>query len=510
MRFAVLFMSMLLSFGALPAQQLPKKPLPDLFQLDKDANGQVLVSITTAQRSLSVVLKRLASGIQCKLVIDAKLEQDLNDMRPLVVLKKRPPAEILEFLAGFAGCQFRLSDKEIFFFREPTPVERAQDIVIGYRKIIYNAAADSDSKQGEQHAAIANFSLGTLFFLDDKHDLAQNEYQQLLQHSPPQQLFAHTLLMLARSFLAIGQPQRARVVLGRFFNQFPKNEFVDTAFLLLADCYEKEFNRMQAAQVYQYLLRKPGSACQATAAGKLGQLYLQENRIDDARPMLELAVSLLPSHSPEKAEAMHNYLLCLIGSGRQRETTAVFARFYQEFPQHPTSEKVLLLHAACLLNQGDTMSAYYVARMGRKSSSPALRAQYALLACQAMMQAGDVDLAHATLDETGEAMAEVEKNDPRILFEIGLAYQKQRRWQKAKEIFRRLEGRLEDTVYLRILECDQALGNYRDCLQNFNSWQSRLTTPQVVSEACYLAGECWCALGEPNKAISLWMGKGGR
>jgi TolA-binding protein len=508
MRIVVLLI--LLSLLALPApgqsSQPADKPLPDLFQVEK-TGGQSLVSITAANRPLSTVLSRLAGGIQCRLVITAKLAEELKNMRPFVVLKKRPVAEVVEFLAGTANCQFRLSDKEIILFREPTRSERPKEIISGYKKLMVAGTADNDNKSWEDRISLGYFSLGTLFYLGGKYDLAAAEYQQILQQFPQHGFLAHTLLMLARSFIANGQPERARTTLSLFFNRFPKNEFVDAAFLMLADCYEKEQNRIQAMQVYQYLLRKPDSRYQANTASKLGQLYLQQERLRDALPMLEQAVSLLPSQSNDKAEAMYAYLHCNIALARHYEARPVFAQFYREFAQHSSLAKVLLLHATSLLQQGDNWGCYYVAMMMRKSGDAQLRTQFALLAHRAMMKTGSGGLAYAALDDASEVFAELEIKAPAMLYEVGLAYQQERQWQKARQTFWHLESRLGDIVYLRLLECDYAAGNYRECLQNFKNWQDKMTTPDVAGEASYVAGECWRALGEPDKAIALWQGK---
>jgi tetratricopeptide (TPR) repeat protein len=170
-----------------------------------------------------------------------------------------------------------------------------EDLAIQYleeAQTLAYAAADIPEHLGLLYAAAQDYRASVEAFSRALNPEAPREGSQEI---PPE----HLLLAMARSYLALGEPENATAYLVRCMEISRDSNTVITVRLLLGDILAKAGKLSDAEAQYQAILDEDGE--NAEAHYQLGELYYARGNIARTRAELRSALKIDPAHEPARA-----------------------------------------------------------------------------------------------------------------------------------------------------------------------------------------------------------------
>ena len=464
-------------------------------QIERGTAGEVWVSLTAHQRSSLEILLQLTRQLGCELAVAPKWRQQLQKQQLTVVLKKRKLEQVLQSLTGAGQCHYQFHAGKLTLFGRERPASPSE-VVAGYKKLLL-------SSSDPERLPLIYFSLGALFYLKNKPRLALREYNTLLHQHPDSQLLPAALLLMARCSLQTREYQRAIKILTMFFDRFSSSSFQVHAFMLLAQCYEKQGKWDNSRRIYEYLLAQNKHRDKAAVKIKLARMLQKQENYPAAVAVWEELLTEVPPK--ERAQVIYAKIHCYLALQQKQAAQHSFWQFYHEMPQHPLAAEVKLLHAHSLFQDGDYFKSYYLANGLIIEKDQKIATTAAVLAAKALVAIGAI-LPGISVLQKAAAHAADEENRIVLWRQMAAICHQAKRWHQAQELWRQLATSIGDIAYLKILECDYRSGNYRQCLQNFQAFQRKIKSKSRLSEAYYLAGKSYEHLGEIAKALEAFQG----
>ncbi|MDZ7261913.1 MAG: tetratricopeptide repeat protein, partial [candidate division KSB1 bacterium] len=344
----------------------------------------------------------------------------------------------------------------------------------------------------------------------DSLQSASSYYQRLLTHYPGSSYRAQTLFKLGLDLLRAGETLRAQKQLEEYIEKFPEDKHIVKAHYLLAELLRKKQDYQKGVQLYQKILtvyfyspyadsatvklgdvlmekgdyraainhylsleqkanriawlgtQTPTYSRQVFSKGeleyRLGQAYEKVGELSQAKAKYQQYLREVPDgvHAPEILFALGR-ITAAEGQSDQQLALSYFQRLKEEYPDKNVSFDAALSAADLLFNKGDYQKARTEYLRAANLTDVLERKEYAQAqAIVCLYRSGNVSLGDTEVEAFKKQFGKTETYLAQFEYEKGEYYLKDKSFEAAEKIFKKVKDDFKRTPYAS--QAELALG----------------------------------------------------
>lgn len=320
-------------------------------------------------------------------------------------------------------------------------------------------------------AASSRLALGKFFYTSEQYDRAIDVLGQVLSDDPGPEASAKALYWMGESALNLGQTETAINYFRRAADEYRDTETAAVALYTIGYTYVVEDQYDEAARAFEVLAaRYPGSDYARNIGLALAEVYYE---LSDYRRVVDEINRRMPSLNREAQERARFLLAEAYNHLRESDNAIIqYRRFTEENPDSPYYRRALYGLAWNYHFEGAHQWAAEHFQRVREGHDDDLAARATYYEAVSQKLASRPERAVELFEEFVSAWPRHELA-VRGLYELGVGYYEQRRWEEARLTFSRIVDRFPeselvgDALRLRA-NTAIAQGDFEQALENFD------------------------------------------